>query len=126
MTKHPIITESAPPPLGTYSQAIKVDNAIYLSGQIPLHPKTQQLVSNEFTEQAEQVFLNLKSVAQAAGGNLDSIVRLTIYLIDLSHFPIVNEMMSRHFKQPYPARTTFQVSGLPKQAQIEIDAIMYL
>lgn len=126
MTKQAITTESAPQPLGTYSQAIKVDKAIYLSGQIALHPKTQQLVSSEFSEQAEQVFINLKSVTQAAGGNLDSIVRLTIYLTDLSHFPIVNEMMSRHFKQPYPARTTFQVSALPKQAQIEIDAIMYL
>ena len=122
--KNKIHTEKAPAAIGPYSQAIKTGNIIYFSGQIPLDPKTMVLVSDDIAKQTEQVLTNLLHVSQAAGANLDAIVKLTIYLTDLTHFPIVNEIMSKFFKEPYPARTTIQVAALPKAAQIEIDAIM--
>jgi len=122
--KNKIHTEKAPAAIGPYSQAIKTNNIIYFSGQIPLDPKTMVLVSDDIAKQTEQVLTNLLHVSQAAGANLDAIVKLTIYLTDLTHFPIVNEIMGKFFKEPYPARTTIQVAALPKAAQIEIDAIM--
>lgn len=124
----PIHTESAPAAIGTYSQAVatSANKTIYLSGQIPLEATTMALVSDDFTAQVEQVFTNLRAVAQAAGGDLSDIVKLTIYLVDLATFQTVNEVMSRYFEQPYPARAAVQVSALPKQAAIEIDGIMAL
>ena len=121
-----IHTEEAPQAMGPYSQAIRVDKTVYFSGQIPLDPKTMALVSDDFTAQARQVFRNLQAVSQAAGGRLENIVKLTIYLLDLQYFPRVNEVMMQFFTEPYPARATIQVSALPKAAQIEIDAVMVI
>jgi reactive intermediate/imine deaminase len=122
--KQKIETGLAPAAIGPYSQAIKVDNYVYFSGQIPLDPTTMLLISDDFRAQAKQVFSNLAEVCKAAGGSLNAIVKITIYLTDLIHFPIVNEVMVGFFESPYPARTTIQVSALPKEAQIEIDAVM--
>lgn len=122
--KQRINSPLAPQPIGTYSQAIHVNNTVYFSGQIPLDAKTMTIVSDDFLVQAEQVFKNLQAVCEAAGGSMDKIVKLTIYMMDLIHFPIVNETMAKFFHEPYPARTTIEVSGLPKASQIEIDAIM--
>lgn len=119
-----IQTHKAPAAIGTYSQAVKVEDTIYLSGQIPLDPETKELVKGDMTAQVMRVFENIKAVAVAAGGNMDSIVRVCVYLTDLVHFPIVNEMMSKYFAEPYPARSTIQVSALPKGAEVEVDAIM--
>ncbi len=119
-------TNNAPKAIGTYSQAIKAGNAVYLSGQIPLVPDSMALVSDDFTKQTHQVFKNLQAVTEAAGGSLDQIVKLTIYLTSMDHFAIVNEVMSQYFQKPYPARAVIAVSALPKQVSIEIDAIMVL
>lgn len=119
-----ISTESAPAAIGTYSQAIKVNNTVYLSGQIPLVPETMKMVEGDFAVQAEQVFLNLQAVCQAANGDLQDIVKLNIYLTDLTHFPIVNEIMGRFIKEPYPARAAIGVKELPRGALIEADGIM--
>jgi reactive intermediate/imine deaminase len=126
MTKEIINTLLAPHAIGTYSQAVKVGNTVYLSGQIPLIPETMQLVDGDISAQITQVFNNLKAVSEAAGGNLSDIVKLNVFLVDLSHFPIVNEIMGRYFQQPYPARAAVGVAALPKAAQVEIDAIMVL
>jgi reactive intermediate/imine deaminase len=128
MTKRAIHTPSAPAAIGPYSQAVATTAAqtVYLSGQIPLDPDSMELVSTDFTDQAHQVFGNLSSVAGAAGGSLADCVKLTIYLVDLSQFQTVNEVMSTYFEQPYPARAAIEVSALPKGAAIEIDAIMAL
>lgn len=124
--KNAIQTERAPAAIGPYSQAIKVGNTVYLSGQIPLNPVNQELVKGDMTAQATQVFENLKAVAEAAGGSLDSIVRISIYLTDLTHFPVVNEVMKHYFKAPFPARSTIGVAELPKGAAVEADAIMVI
>ena len=121
--KATIHTESAPAAIGTYSQAVKVNSTVYLSGQIPLDPQSMTLVSEDFNEQAHQVFKNLKAVIEAAGGELKDIVKLNIYLTDLSNFPQVNEVMASYFAEPYPARAAIGISQLPKEAQIEADAI---
>ena len=121
-----IDTPDAPAVIGAYSQAVKVGNTTYFSGQIPLDPATMALVSDDFAEQTRQVFNNLDAVARAAGGGIGEIVKLTIYLTDLATFPLVNEIMASYFIAPYPARATIQVSALPKAAQIEVDAIMVL
>ena len=126
MTKDIIQTDQAPPAIGTYSQAIKVDRTVYLSGQIPLSPTTMQLVEGDISRQIEQVFDNLQAVAEAAGGGLDDVVKLNVYLTDLSHFPVVNVIMGRYFQQPYPARAAVGVAALPKNAQVEMDAVMVL
>jgi reactive intermediate/imine deaminase len=128
MTKKAIHTASAPAAIGPYSQAIATTAAqtVYLSGQIPLDPDSLALVSTDFTAQAHQVFANLNSVAGAAGGSLADCVKLTIYLVDLSQFQTVNDVMSTYFEEPYPARAAIEVSALPKGAAIEIDAIMAL
>lgn len=124
--KECINTPAAPQAIGVYSQAVKCGNTVYLSGQIPLDPVSMTLVSGDFAAQAAQVFANLQAVANAAGGSLAHIVKLTIYLIDLAQFSVLNEIMASYFSAPYPARATIQVSALPKAAQIEIDAIMVL
>ncbi len=126
MTKQQIVTASAPKAIGPYSQAIQVDRMVYISGQIPLHPETMEIVADEFIIQAEQVLKNLQAVCQAAGGDLNKIVKLTIYLTDLSCFATLNEMMQTFFHEPYPARATIQVAALPKAAKVEVDAIMIL
>ena len=119
-----IFSEKAPQAIGTYSQAVRVNNTVYLSGQIPLLPESMELVGDDFAAQAEQVFKNLSAVCEAADGTLQNIVKLNIYLTDLSHFPLVNEIMGKYFREPYPARAAIGVKELPKGALIEADAIM--
>lgn len=119
-----ISTDKAPAAIGTYSQAVKVGNTVYLSGQIPLNPLTMEMVTESFEAQAVQVFENLKAVAEAAGGSLDDCVKLTVLLSDMSFFPQVNDIMSRYFAAPYPARAAYAVKALPKAADIEVEAIM--
>ena len=125
MTKTVIHSDNAPAAIGTYSQAIKAGNTVYMSGQIPLDPKTMELVEG-FEAQTVQVFENLKAVAEAAGGSLKDVVKLNIFLTDLSNFATVNEVMSRYFQQPYPARAAIGIASLPKAAQVEMDAILVL
>lgn len=125
MSKQVIHTDKAPAAVGTYSQAIKVGDTVYLSGQIPLNPTSMELVDG-FEAQVVQVFENLKSVAEAAGGSLADIVKLNIFLIDLSHFATVNEIMDRYFQQPYPARAAIGVAALPKGSQVEMDGVLVL
>ena len=119
-----INTDKAPSAIGTYSQAVKVGNTVYLSGQIPLVPETMEVISNDFTEQAHQVFKNLSSVCEAAGGCINDMVKVNIFLTDLSVFATVNEVMSQYFQEPYPARAAIEISALPKGVAIEIDGIM--
>ena len=126
MTKEIIQTEKAPQAIGTYSQAVKVDHTVYLSGQIPLVPETMTIIEGDIATQITQVFDNLKAVAEAAGGDLSDIVKLNVFLTDLSNFPIVNEIMGRYFQEPYPARAAIGVAALPKNAGVEMDAIMFL
>lgn len=127
MTNKAIIySEQAPEAIGTYSQAVKVNNTVYLSGQIPLIPETMTLVEGDFATQAEQVFKNLQAVCTASNGDLQDVVKLNIYLTDLSNFPIVNEVMARFFQKPYPARAAIGVNELPKGAMVEADGIMVL
>jgi reactive intermediate/imine deaminase len=119
-----IHSEHAPAAIGTYSQAVRVGDTIYLSGQTPLDPKTMQLVAGDFEAQTRQVFENLKAVAGAAGATLDDAVRVGIYVTDLGNFPIVNKVMAEYFHEPYPARTTIGVASLPRGAAVEIDCIL--
>jgi reactive intermediate/imine deaminase len=121
-----IATDKAPQAIGTYSQAVKVGSTVYLSGQIPLDPKTMTMVSDDFSAQVVQVFENLTAVCEAAGGTMADIVKLNIFLTDLSHFATVNEIMSRYFNQPYPARAAIGVRELPKGSLVEMDGIMAL
>lgn len=121
-----ITTDAAPSAIGTYSQAVKVNNTVYLSGQIPLVAETMTVVEGGFTEQAHQVFKNLVSVCEAAGGTLNDMVKVNIFLQDLEDFAVVNEVMSEYFDAPYPARAAVQVARLPKDVSIEIDGIMEL
>lgn len=121
-----IHSDDAPQAIGTYSQAVKVGETVYLSGQIPLDPESMTLVEGDFVAQAEQVFKNLEAVCKAANGSLNHIVKLNIYLTDLSNFPLVNEVMGKYIKEPYPARAAIGVSELPKGAQIEADGILVI
>ena len=121
----PISTPQAPAAIGTYSQAVRAGDTVYLSGQIPLDPRSMQLVDG-FENQAKQVFDNLRAVCRAAGGDFDRVVRVTVYLTDLANFAKVNEAMSTYFRQPYPARVAVGVASLPRGALVEIDAIMDL
>lgn len=124
MSKVIIRTNDAPAAIGTYSQAVKIGTTVYLSGQIPLVPATMQMVSEDFAEQTHQVFKNLSAVCEAAGGSLNNMVKVNIFLTDLSQFATVNEIMSQYFAEPYPARAAVQVSALPRASQIEIDGVM--
>lgn len=124
MNKEIIQTNKAPQAIGTYSQAVKVDQTVYLSGQIPLDPDTMVVVEGDISIQIKRVFDNLKAVTAAAGGDLSNIVKLNVFLTDLSHFPIVNEVMGEYFTEPYPARAAVGVAALPKEVDVEIDAIM--
>lgn len=126
MNKKTIQTQKAPQAIGTYSQAIRVDNTVYLSGQIPLDPETMEMVAGDISVHIKQVFDNLLAVAKASGGGLSDMVKLTIFLTDLSNFPIVNEIMSDYFESPYPARAVVGVAELPKGVAVEMDAIMVI
>ena len=126
MTRSIISTDKAPQAIGTYSQAVNIDNTVYLSGQIPLIPETMELVEGDMRIQITQVYNNLTAVAEASGGSLADVVKLNIYLTDLSHFPLVNEVMSEFFNEPYPARAAVGVAELPKASLVEMDAVLVL
>lgn len=126
MSRSIITTELAPAAIGPYSQAVRVGHTVYFSGQIPLDPSTGVLVDGDIAAQTRRVFDNLMAVASAAGGSLAQIVRVGIYVTDLANFATVNAVMAEYFQAPYPARSTIEVSGLPKAAQVEIDAVMVL
>ncbi len=126
MTRKIISTDKAPQAIGTYSQAVQVGTTVYLSVQIPLVPETMELVEGDMRGQITRVFDNLKAVTEAANGTLADIAKLNIYLTDLSHFPLVNEVMAEYFTEPYPARAAVGVAQLPKDSQVEMDAVMEL
>lgn len=126
MSKQIIKTDDAPQAIGTYSQAVKVGNTVYLSGQIPLVPATMEMVEGDIRAQITRVFDNLAAVAEASGGSLQDIVKLNVFLTDLSNFPVVNEVMAEFFNEPYPARAAVGVAALPKDAAVEMDAIMVI
>lgn len=126
MAKTIISTDKAPQAIGTYSQAVKVNNTVYLSGQIPLVPETMEMVNGDIEAQIHRVFENLTAVCEAAGGELKDIVKLNIFLTDLSNFATVNKVMAEYFEQPYPARAAIGVSQLPKDADVEMDGIVEL
>jgi len=126
MPRTPIATTHAPQAIGTYSQAMRAGNTVYLSGQIPLDPATGEMVPGGMEAQVRRVFENLKALAAAAGSDLDHAVRVTVYLTDLQHFALVNRVMAEYFSQPYPARAAIGVAALPKGAAVEIDAILEL
>lgn len=126
MSREIIHTENAPQAIGTYSQAVKIDNTVYLSGQIPLVPESMEMIEGNMEAQIRRVFDNLTAVAEAAGGTLADIAKLNIFLTDLGHFPLVNEVMADYFQQPYPARAAVGVASLPKDAGVEMDAIMVM
>lgn len=126
MSKEAIHSDDAPAAIGTYSQAIRAGNLVFLSGQIPLDPATMEIVDGDFEARARQVFDNLSAVAQAAGGDLNQVVKLTIFLTDLANFATVNKVMEDYFEQPYPARAAIGVASLPKDTDVEADAILGL
>ena len=126
MTRKTIQTDNAPQAIGTYSQAVRTGNTVYMSGQIPLVPDTMELVSGDMEAQIRCVFDNLAAVAEAAGGSLADVVKLNVFLPDLGHFALVNEIMAEYFREPYPARAAVGVAALPKDAQVEMDAVMEL
>jgi reactive intermediate/imine deaminase len=126
MAKTIINTDKAPQAIGTYSQAVKVNNTVYLSGQIPLEPETMEMVEGDIEAQIRRVFENLTAVCEAAGGKLQDIVKLNIFLTDLGNFATVNRVMAEYFEQPYPARAAIGVSQLPKDAEVEMDGILEL
>lgn len=126
MSKKRIHSDNAPSAIGTYSQAIETGNLVFMSGQIPLVPETMEVVEGDFAARAHQVFRNLQAVADAAGGSLDQIVKLTIYLTDLNDFATVNTVMSEYFNEPYPARAALGVASLPKGVDVEAEAILAL
>lgn len=124
MSRRPIATDRAPAAIGTYSQAVESGGTVYLSGQIPLDPATMEMVAGDIAAHVRRIFDNLAAVAEAAGGSLEDMVKLTVYLVDLDDFATINEVMSEYFSPPYPARAAIQVSALPKGATVEIDGIM--
>lgn len=126
MTKQIIHTDNAPKAIGTYSQAVKAGNTVYLSGQIPLVPHTMELVQGDMETHIRRVFDNLNAVAEAAGGSLADVVKLNVFLVDLSHFPLVNQVMASYFQEPYPARAAIGVAALPRGAAVEMDAVMVI
>ena len=126
MKKEIVRPNNAPQAIGTYSQAVKVGDTVYLAGQIPLVPETMALESGDMRAQITRVFENLSAVAKASGGSLTDVVKLNVYLTDLGHFPLVNEVMAQYFREPYPARAAVGVAALPKGAAVEMDAVMVL
>jgi reactive intermediate/imine deaminase len=126
MSKRIISTAAAPPAIGPYSQAVRVGNTIWVSGQIPLDPVTKELVAGDIEAQVRRVFDNLKAIVTAAGASFDDVVKATIFLIDLSHFALVNKVMAEYFREPYPARAAVGVAALPRGAQVEVECIVAL
>ncbi len=126
MTRQIIHTDRAPKAIGPYSQAVRAGDLVFLSGQIPLDPATMELVSGDFEAEVRRAFENLKAVVEAAGGRLDQVVKLTLFLTDLAHFPKVNEVMASFFKEPFPARSTVGVSQLPKGSRFEVECVLHL
>mgnify|MGYP001816364092 FL=1 len=126
MSKQIIHTDKAPAAVGTYSQAVRHGDTVWLSGQIPLVPETMELESGDIAAQIHQVFRNLRAVCRAAGGDLDGIIKLNVYLTDMSHFPTVNQVMAEYFAEPYPARAAVGVSALPLGAEVEMEAVLGL
>lgn len=126
MKKEVISSNKAPQAIGTYSQAVKVGDTVYLSGQIPLVPGMMELEKGDIRAQVARVFENLQAVANAAGGSLSDVVKLNVFLTDLANFPVVNEVMTKYFQEPYPARAAVGIAALPRGAQVEMDAIMVL
>jgi len=126
VTSTPISTADAPQAIGTYSQAVRAGNTVYLSGQIPLDPKTGELVAGDMEAQVRRVFDNLRAVAKASGGDLSHVVKLNVFLTDLAHFALVNRVMAEYFAQPYPARAAVGVAALPRGSAVEMDAILAL
>jgi len=126
MTKQIIATTDAPAAIGTYSQAVRVGNTVWVSGQIPLDPRTKELVSGDIEAQTRQVFDNLKAVVLAAGATFDDVVKANVYLVDLAHFALVNKVMAEYFREPYPARAAVGVASLPRGAQVEVECIVAL
>ncbi len=126
MKRDVIKTAAAPQAIGTYSQAVKVGDTVYLSGQIPLVPETGALEAGDMRAQIKRVFENLSAVAKAAGGSLQDVVKLNVFLTDLGNFPLVNEVMAQYFREPYPARAAVGVAALPKGVAVEMDAVMVL
>jgi len=126
MTRETIQTDRAPQAIGTYSQAVRCGNTVYMSGQIPLVPETMELVEGDMGAQIRRVFDNLSAVAEAAGGSLDDVAKLNVFLVDLGNFALVNEIMAGYFREPYPARAAIGVASLPKGAQVEMDAVLEL
>lgn len=126
MKKQIITTDKAPKAIGTYSQAVKVGDTVYLSGQIPLVPETMELLTGSVEEQIHRVFKNLAAVAEAAGGSLQDMVKLNVFLTDLSHFPTVSQVMAQYFTEPYPARAAIGVAALPRGAAVEMDGILVI
>ena len=126
MMKEIISTDKAPKAIGTYSQAVKCGETVYLSGQIPLVPETMEMIEGDISVQIKRVFENLNAVCIASGGSLANIVKLNVFLTDLSDFPVVNEIMSQYFTEPYPARAAIGVAALPKDAGVEMDAVMVI
>ena len=126
MSRQIISTDQAPKAIGTYSQAVRVGDTVYLSGQIPLVPASMELVEGDVASQIRQVFENLRAVAEAAGGGIQDLVKLNVFLTDLGHFPLVNQVMAEYFQEPYPARAAVGVAALPKGAAVEMDAVLAL
>lgn len=126
MKRTPVQTDKAPQAIGTYSQAVRCGSTVYLSGQIPLVPETMELVEGDMEAQIRRVFDNLSAVTEAAGGSLADIAKLNVFLLDLGHFALVNQVMAEYFQEPYPARAAVGVASLPKDAQVEMDAVMEL
>lgn len=126
MAREIISTDKAPQAIGTYSQAVKVGTTVYMSGQIPLVPETMEMIDGDMEANIRRVFDNLSAVAEAAGGSLQDVAKLNIFLIDLGHFALVNQVMADYFQQPYPARAAIGVASLPKNAQVEMDAVLEL
>lgn len=126
MSRQAISTDRAPAAIGTYNQAVRVGDTVYLSGQIALDPATMELVDDAAEAQVRRVFKNLSAVAEAAGGSLSNVVKLGVYLTDLGHFGLVNEVMAEYFAEPYPARAAIGVSSLPRGALVEMDAVLFL
>ncbi|MGO1463267.1 MAG: RidA family protein [Marinobacter sp.] len=124
--KSVIQTEHAPQAIGPYSQAVKAGDTVYISGQIPLNPETMEVVAGDFSEKTRQVFENLKAVCEAAGGELKDVVKVNIYVTDLANFATVNDIMATYFPEPYPARAAVEVSALPKDVPVEVEAVMVL
>jgi len=126
MKKEIIFTDKAPKAIGTYSQAVKVNNTVYISGQIPLIPETMEVIDGSVEEQIHQVFKNMQAIIEVAGGTFENMVKLNIFLTDLSNFPTVNQVMAQYFTEPYPARAAIGVKELPKDVPVEMDAILEL